>query len=96
MVSHVLQGSDRTFRSTTSYTQLSWAFGKTRPYFRYDYQNIPKGDPIFGELGRLNGPSIGVNRRLSEYVLLKLQYGRLGERGVPTSNTFMTQMAFTF
>ena len=53
-------GQNVTFQSLTAYTQISYAFGKTRPFFRYDYQNVPTGDPFFGILGRENGPSIGI------------------------------------
>jgi hypothetical protein len=84
------------FHSITSYTQLSYAFGKLRPYFRYDYQNVPASDPVFAALGRENGPSIGVYRHLSNYVVLKLQYGRLGERDKPSANDLNAQLAFAF
>jgi hypothetical protein len=65
LLRHSIKNQNQTFCDPTVYTQVSWAFGKTRPYFRYDYQNVPGGDPIFGSLGRLNGPSVGVNRHLS-------------------------------
>jgi hypothetical protein len=87
---------DHVFHSLTSYTQLSYAFGKLRPYFRYDYQNVPASDPVFAALGRENGPSVGVYRHLSNYVVLKLQYGRLGERDKPSANDLNAQLAFAF
>lgn len=93
-VRHNMQG--HIFRSTTSYTQLSWGFPLLRPYFRYDYQNIPSSDPIFGVLGRLSGPSVGINRSISTYVVFKLQYGLLGERGRPSANDLTAQLAFAF
>jgi hypothetical protein len=84
------------FNSITSYTQLSYAFGKLRPYFRYDYQNVPASDPVFAALGRENGPSVGVYRHLSNYVVLKVQYGRLSERNKPSANDLSAQLAFAF
>jgi hypothetical protein len=96
MVRHAVQGSDRVFRSTTSYAQAGWAFGKTHPYVRYDYQNVSTDEPIFGLLGRRSGPSIGVNQHVSPYVALKLQYGRLGQRDTPTANGFTAQLALAF
>ncbi len=96
LLRHSLKNQNQTFYDPTAYTQVSWAFGKTRPYFRYDYQNVPGGDPIFGSLARLNGPSLGVNRHLSNYVILKLQYGRLAERQVSSTNDFSSQLAFAF
>jgi hypothetical protein len=104
LLRHALQGgNDHISRSTTSYTQVSWAVGKFRPYARYDYENVPKSDPIFGlvgeldgQPGRIGGPSFGVNRHISDYVVLKLQYGRLSQRGVPTANGYTAQVAFAF
>ena len=107
LLRHDLQAASRVYHSTTSYSQASWAFGKTRPYVRYDYQNVPSTEPIFGDLpGSLGGslagslarwgPSIGVNRRISDYVALKLQYGRLSQRYVPTANGFTAQLALAF
>jgi hypothetical protein len=84
------------FHSITSYTQLSYAFGKLRPYFRYDYQNVPASDPVFAALGRESGPSFGIFRHLSNYVVLKIQYGRLGERDKPSANDLNAQLAFAF
>ena len=95
IVRHAVQGGD-VYRSLTSYTQLSRAFGKYRPYFRYDYQNVPATDPVFGVLGRMNGPSIGMLRNLSRYVILKAQYGRLSQRDLPSVNDFQMQLAIAF
>ena len=95
MLRHALPGG-RVIHDTTSYTEIAWAFGKLRPYFRYDYQNIPAGDPIFGPLGRRSGPSFGINRHISNYVVLKLQYGRLGEREAASVNALTGQLAFAF
>jgi hypothetical protein len=96
LVRDKVRESDQEFRSTTSYSQLAWAFGKTRPYFRYDYQNVPGSDHVFGVLGRRNGPSVGVSRHISSYVVLKLQYGRLAERNEPSANALTAQVALAF
>jgi hypothetical protein len=106
VVRHSLAGTDQVFRSLTSYSEISRKFGKNTPYVRFDYQNVPKSDPIFGALscqvgeqcngGRRSGPSLGVNRRLSEYVIIKVQYGRLGQRAVMPVNDFQVQLAIAF
>jgi len=96
LLRHVLSGSDETFRSLTGYSQVSWKLRRTRPYFRYDYQRVPAGDPIFGYLGRSNGPSIGVSQRLSSFVILKLQGGRLYGSDGKSANAVQTQVAFAF
>jgi len=96
LLRHSIKGLDQVFYNPTMYTQIAWSFGKTRPYFRYDYQNVDADDPIFGALGRHNGPSVGVSRHLSNYVAWKLQYGRLYERNISPTNDVTTQLAFAF
>jgi hypothetical protein len=91
-IRHAQDGTDQVYHSLTAYTEISRAFGGTTPYFRFDYQNVPATDPIFGLAtcllgeqcsgGRRDGPSIGVNRRLLQYVVLKVQYGRLSQRTI--------------
>ncbi|HUA62602.1 MAG TPA: hypothetical protein VML19_27850 [Verrucomicrobiae bacterium] len=96
VVRHAVHGTGETYNLTTAYSEVSLAFGKNRPYFRYDFQNVPEADPIFGTLGRLNGPSVGFTRHLSNYVAFKIQYGRLSQRQLPATNGFTTQLAFAF
>ena len=96
LVRHSLKDMSRVFYDPTFYSQFSWRFGKTRPYFRYDYLNVPGDEPIFGSLGRRNGPSIGVNHHLSNYVILKVQYGRLFESTLGSTNTVQSQLSFAF
>jgi hypothetical protein len=96
LVRHALRGTNQIFRTTTSYTQLSRAFGATRPYFRYDYQNIPSNDPIYGALERRSGPSIGVARHLGSFVVVKIQYALFGQRGLPSTNDVQAQLAIAF
>jgi hypothetical protein len=95
LVRHAVLNGGPVYNAVTSYSQISWAFGKTRPYFRYDYQNTPVSDPILGSLGRENGPSIGVAEHLSRFLILKLQYGRLTEHS-ETTNTVDGQIALAF
>ena len=99
-----LLGKSILFRSITSYSELSYLFGKARPYFRYEYQNVPNGDPVFGLLGpfasftagRRNGPSLGIGYHVTNYAVFKLQYGWLGERGLPSTYDFGAQIAVAF
>jgi hypothetical protein len=96
LLRHAVENTSRVYRSLTGYTQVSYAFGKFRPFFRYDYQNIPEGDPLFGSQGKLRGPSFGLNRHISNYVVLKLQYGRLFQTSHLSANDFQIQLAFAF
>src|SRR6185437_4926720 len=92
LVEHESPSLHETYRSYASYIQLSRQYGKLRPYFRYDYQNTSSHDPIFGGLGRQSGPSVGVRFDLSDFAALKIQYGRLGFRQLPSVNDFQTQL----
>ncbi|MGA2741681.1 MAG: hypothetical protein ABSG65_30120 [Bryobacteraceae bacterium] len=99
MVQHIYVGGGHEWNSLTGYTQLSHKLGHYRPYFRYDYQNVPKTEPFFGQPGQVGfaeGPSVGVRYDLADYAELKCQYGRLLQRNVPWSNDFEIQAAFAF
>ena len=96
LIRHEVKGTNEIFRSLTAYTQASYAFGKVRPYVRYDYQNVPASDPLFGHAGRKSGPSVGVYRHISNYVVVKIQYGRLGQRAQPSANDIQGQLALAF
>jgi hypothetical protein len=96
IIRYDLKSSREVLHAPTAYAELAWTFGKTRPYFRYDYQNVGDRVPVFGILGRQNGPSIGVNRRLSNYVALKIQYGHLTQTSLTTANNLEGQLAFAF
>jgi hypothetical protein len=84
------------FNTVSGYTQASYLMGRFRPYFRFDYQNVPMADPIFESLGRKDGPSVGVRFNLSDFVGLKVQYGRLGVSLGPTANDAEAQVVYSF
>ena len=109
LVRHV-EPSGPVFTTTGGYTQFSRAFGPYRPYFRYQYFNAPNNDPVYvlassndyapayvtGFVGRLNGPTVGIRYDFTEHSALKLQYDRISERDLPTTNGLTSQVAFTF
>lgn len=78
------------------YTQISRLWGKARPYFRYQFVNAPEGDPVFSEVGRVNGPSFGLRYDVSEFAAFKAQYDRTARREQSSTNGLTLQMAFTF
>lgn len=88
-------GQSVTFRTPLMYTQVSRAFGKYRPYFRYQYVNSPAQDPINVYTDRYQGPSVGVRWDFSDFAAFKLQYNRVEQRAV-NSNSVNAQMGFTF
>jgi hypothetical protein len=48
-----------TYHTPLMYTQVSRAFGRYRPYFRYQYVNVPMNDPVNIFTGRYQGPVAG-------------------------------------
>jgi len=98
------------FHTACFYTQGSRAFGKWRPYVRYQYFNAPSDDPVFiyaspnqyaplgvtSFISRLNGPSVGVRYDFSEHSALKLQYDRYDMRSLQDASQVTSQVAFTF
>ena len=78
------------------YIQGARRFDRVWPYFRYQYVNAPGGDPVFGTLGRRQGPSFGVRFDIDEFAAFKLQYDRLGRRQLDAINSISAQLAFTF
>lgn len=95
LLTNKLDGTPRAFRTPLMYTQVSRAFGKYRPYFRYQYVNSPGNDPINVYTDRYQGPSVGVRWDFSDYAAFKLQYNRLDQR-LASSNSLNAQMGFTF
>jgi hypothetical protein len=99
---HTMTGAPGVFHTPGFYTLFSRRFGKYRPYFRYSYVNAGVADPIYGDptdgplVGRRNGPSLGVRWDFNDHAAVKLQYDRLGQRGLPSSNALETQFSFAF
>ena len=96
IVRHALNGTRRTFNTSGFYSQVSRKFDKARPYFRYQYVNAADGEPILGDVGRRNGPSVGLRYDVSEFAAFKAQYDRTGRRGLEPFNGLTLQLAFAF
>ena len=86
----------RVFYIPGFYTQWSRRFGKIRPFFRYQYVNVPTDDPIYSVVGRRNGPSVGVKYDLSEFVNFKAQYDHTSRRRLNSIDELILQLSFTF
>jgi hypothetical protein len=96
LIRHAPDGSPRVFNTPGFYTQISKRFGSYRPYFRYQYVNGSDFEPVFPDVGRREGPSVGLRFDASESVALKLQYDRTDLRHQPAFNTLGLQLGFTF
>jgi hypothetical protein len=89
-------GSSVTFNAPLGYTQVSRKFGLYRPYFRWQEVNVPAADPLYGFVGRYEGPSVGLRMDFSAYVAFKMQYNRLYTRAALPENGLDSQVSFTF
>ena len=97
LVRHALRnGSAVVFDSPAFYTLVSHRWGVLRPYFRYQYFNASDNEPIYSDLGRRNGPSLGIRYDFSEYADFKAQYDRVDDRNRPDTNGAQLQIDFTF
>ncbi|HEY1676318.1 MAG TPA: hypothetical protein VGG04_01300 [Candidatus Sulfotelmatobacter sp.] len=110
LVRHTEPVAGSVFNTSAFYSQFSRAFGKFRPYFRYQYFNAPGNDPVYlfagpnayspltvtTFAGRINGPTAGVRWDFTEHSALKLQYDRFDQRDLDTENGLTSQIAFTF
>lgn len=91
-----VDGALKSFNSPLMYAQISKTFGSYRPYFRYQYINVPNNDPISIFTGRYQGPSVGLRMDFTEYAALKIQYNRLYQRVLVPRNGLDLQVAFTY
>jgi hypothetical protein len=97
LVRHELRnGSGVVFDSPAFYSLLSRRFGAVRPYLRYQYFNASNNEPIYSDLGRRNGPSVGIRYNFSEYADLKAQYDHIDDGNREPANGGQLQIDFTF
>jgi hypothetical protein len=84
------------FLSQAGYAQLSKAFGRVRPYYRFDRLAIDRGAPFIGETGAYKAHIIGVRVDPGEWVGLKAQYERSLERETRKVNSVRAELVFVF
>ncbi len=96
VVRNAIESPGRVIHTPGFYSQISRKFGFVRPYFRYQYVNVPESDPIFSDVGLRHGPSVGVRYDFSEFAAFKLQYDRTERRSLSGFNGITTQLSFTF
>lgn len=91
-----LASGGRVFNTPAFYTQLARQFGNARPFFRYQYVNVPRDSPLFGDVGRRNGPAFGFRYDLNNFAAFKTQYERTSRRAKKRLDELRLQLAFTF
>jgi hypothetical protein len=96
VIRHAVFGTSNVFNTPGFYTQVSRQFGAFRPYFRYQYVNVAKNEPVFPDVALRHGPSVGLRYDASEFVAVKLQYDYTFLRQQPGVNGLSLQLGFTF
>lgn len=91
-----LNSNGRVYNTPAFYTQLSRQFGSYRPFFRYQYVNVPSDNPLYSDVGRRNGPALGVRYDLTDFAAFKAQYERTSRRRQTPLDELFLQFAFTF
>jgi hypothetical protein len=78
------------------YVQASQAFGKLRPYYRYDRLGIIPETPLIGSLGSSDVHLLGIRYDPAEWIGLKAQYERHRENHGDAFNGVHVQLVFVF
>jgi hypothetical protein len=94
MMRHASNG--RVYNTPAFYTQLSRQFGSYRPFFRYQYVNVPSDNPVYSDVGRRNGPALGVRYDVTDFAAFKAQYEHTSRRRQTPLDELFLQFAFTF
>jgi hypothetical protein len=78
------------------YVQASRAFGKVRPYYRYDRLGIQPGTPLIGSFGSSTAHLLGIRLDPAEWIGLKAQYERRRDNHGNPFNGVHVQLVFVF
>jgi hypothetical protein len=96
LLRHTLDGGLGTTNIPAFYSQVSRRFGNYRPYFRYEYTNVPASDPLYADAGLQHGPKAGLRYDVSESAAFKVEFGRTWRRNLEPVNSVGTQLSFAF
>lgn len=67
-----------------------------KPYYRFDYIHIPRGDAVFQGTPSLAGSTVGLRYDLSSFAAVKGEYRNIRRPGVPRINGMFFQTSFVF
>jgi hypothetical protein len=93
-IGHAVNSGSR-MTTHAGYAQIGRRRGAYTPFVRYQFIDAPTGDPLYSDIGRLTGPSVGLRYELTNSAALKLQINRQTQNGA-SSTGFATQVAFVF
>jgi hypothetical protein len=86
----------RHFNNDAGYAQASRAWGKARPYYRFDRLAIDPATPFIGALGSYTANIVGLRVDPAEWIGLKVQYERSDEKGLHGVHAVRSQLVFVF
>ena len=99
-ITHTGIGGNTQFNSQAWYVQAAYRIplgdNKWKPYYRFEYIHIPRGDKIFAAVSSLAGSSAGIRYDLTSFAALKFEYRRQRRPGIPQVNGLFAQTSFTF
>ena len=75
-VRHALEGTNVIFHIPGFYSILSKDIGRgVKPYFSWQYLNVPTNEPLFGaSIGLNHGPSTGIRYDFTDFAAFKVEY----------------------
>ncbi|MBI4458442.1 MAG: hypothetical protein HY648_00105 [Acidobacteria bacterium] len=100
-VHHKEIGRENSFNSQAYYIQLAyrlpWFESHWKPYYRFEYIHIPRGDAVFQGVPNLAGSVAGLRYDISSYAAIKAEYRNQRRlAGQPRVNGGFLQTSFTF
>jgi hypothetical protein len=96
LIRHSLIGESSLFNTPAFYSQFSRKVGAWRPFIRYQYVNAAARNAVYDDIGRREGPSVGVRYDLGGYLAFKAQMDHTIRRGLPDLNGLHLQVAAAF
>jgi hypothetical protein len=90
------EGGVASYVDRGGYVQASQAFGKLRPYYRYDRLDINPATPFIGDFGSSIQHVVGLRVDPAPWVGIKSQYERMYENGGSGANGVHVQLVFVF
>ena len=85
-----------TFANDAGYFQASRAWGKWRPYYRYDRLAVDPATPFIGSTGSYRSNIVGLRVDPMQWVGLKAQYEHTDEPGQSGIDAIRAQLVFVF
>jgi len=100
-VSHRVVGSNYTSNSQGLYWQVAYrlpgSMRTLKPYYRFDYIHVPRGDAIFrAVVPSFHSSTAGVRYDITSFAAFKLEYRDYRRRDLPAFHGIFTQTSFTF